>query len=71
MKRVWESVEGGKGQNLRSADGTAWGLVNGVTYFEDHVRRFRGDNNRLASGWFGDAADRKARALGAALKLVA
>jgi len=71
MQKVWNAVEGGQGQNLRSTAGTAWGLVNGVTYFEDHQRRFRNDNNRLASGWFGESADRKQRALSAALKLVA
>jgi len=71
MKKAWEAVEGGVGQNLASTAGTAWGLLNGVTYLEDHGRNYRSDNGRLSNGWFGEGASTKSRALKAALKLVA
>jgi len=71
MKRVWDSVEKGAGQNLASTAGTAWGLLNGATHFEDHDKRYRSDNRRLSSNWFGKGATVKHRALNAALKLVA
>lgn len=71
MAKAWECVTKSPGSSLRSSEGTAWGLLNGVTYLVDHQRRYRSDNNRLASGWFGDGAATKNLALVEAARLVA
>lgn len=60
----------GKGSELASAKGTAWGLVNSVTQFIDHDRQARSPDNRLDSAWFGTGAAVKAKALEEALHLL-
>ena len=62
---------GGKGSDLASASGTAWGLVNGVTEFVDTHRRARSQDNRLDSAWFGTGSQIKQRGYDAALALAA
>jgi phage/plasmid-like protein (TIGR03299 family) len=62
---------GGKGSDLESAHGTAWGLLNGVTEFTDRHRRARSQDYRLDSAWFGQGAAIKARAFQEAMKLAA
>lgn len=72
MKRVMELYEGaGKGADLRSAKGTAWGLVNAATQFLDHERRTHTRDARLDRAWFGDGAATKVKAWDAALALAA
>ncbi|MGY6272137.1 DUF932 domain-containing protein [Achromobacter denitrificans] len=61
----------GKGANLASASGTAWGLVNSITEYVDHHRRARSDDHRLDAAWFGTGAAIKQKAWDEALKLVA
>lgn len=61
----------GKGADLASASGTAWGLLNSVTEFVDHHRRARSADYRLDAAWFGNGAAIKHKAWGEALKLVA
>lgn len=61
----------GKGSELASANGTAWGLVNAVTEYVDHSRRARSQDYRLDSAWFGQGAAIKGKALTEALKLAA
>lgn len=61
----------GKGAELASAAGTAWGLVNSVTEYVDHHRRARSANHRLDAAWFGQGASIKQKAWEEALKLVA
>lgn len=46
------------GAKLEAADGTAWGLVNAATQYYDHSAG-RSPNTRLASAWFGPAAQAK------------
>jgi len=53
----------GKGADLKSANGTAWGLVNAVTEYVDHHQRSKDQGSRLASAWFGQGAQRKETAL--------
>lgn len=60
----------GKGSNLASAKGTAFGLLNAVTEFVDHERRARSTDHRLDSAWFGQGANLKHKALDMALDLV-
>lgn len=61
----------GKGAELASASGTAWGLVNSVTEYVDHHRRARSADHRLDAAWFGQGASLKQKAWEEALKLVA
>lgn len=61
----------GRGAELASAQGTAWGLLCAVTEYVDHERRARNTDNRLDSAWFGQGALIKQKALDKALQLVA
>ncbi len=68
---VLELFQGhGKGAELASAKGTAWGLVNAVTEYADHSKRARSTDHRLDSAWFGPGAQLKQAAWQEALKLV-
>lgn len=60
----------GKGADLASASGTAWGLLNAVTEYVDHHRRARSDDHRRDAAWFGQGAAIKQKAWDEALKLV-
>lgn len=61
----------GRGAELDSAKGTAFGLLNSVTEFVDHARRARGSDYRLESAWFGQGAALKQKALDLATQLIA
>ena len=61
----------GKGSDMASASGTAWGLLNGVTEYVDQHRRARSTDHRLDSAWFGPGAAIKERAFHEAMKLAA
>ncbi len=72
IKAVQELFAGrGKGADMASAAGTAWGLLNSVTEFVDHHRRARSDDNRADSAWFGAGAALKQKAFDEAMRLVA
>ena len=60
----------GIGQATRTAEGTAWGLLNAVTRFADHERNAASRDTRLQSAWFGSGARLKRDALQSALALV-
>ena len=60
----------GPGSDLPTASGTAWGLVNAVTRFEDHSRG-KNDVKRLQSSAFGAGKNRKKSAVNSALALAA
>ncbi|WP_194714652.1 DUF932 domain-containing protein [Noviherbaspirillum soli] len=71
LKTVQELYVGrGKGAEMASAAGTAWGLLNSVTEFVDHHRRARSTDHRLDAAWFGQGAALKQKAWDEALKLV-
>ena len=72
MEKVQSLFEGkGRGSEIESARGTAWGLLNAVTEHVDHERRARSSEYRMDSAWFGQGAVIKQKALDAALQLVA
>lgn len=67
-KRVISLWEGeGAGSTLQSAQGTAWGLFNGVTQYVDHEWG-RTTNNRIAHAWLGGGEVVKRKALQGLLK---
>ncbi|MGR2682588.1 DUF932 domain-containing protein [Chromobacterium haemolyticum] len=71
IKAVGQLYAGrGKGADLASASGTAWGLLNAVTEYADHHRRARSDDHRRDAAWFGAGATLKQKAWDEALKLV-
>lgn len=71
IKAVGELYTGrGKGAQLPSAAGTAWGLVQAITEHTDHHRRARSDDHRRDAAWFGQGAALKAKAWNEALRLV-
>ena len=65
---VMSSIDLSPGATLKSAKGTWWGALNGVTYIEDHHRRSTAEGNALHSAWFGAGANRKAKALTKAIE---
>lgn len=72
MEKVQSLYEGkGRGSEMESARGTAWGLLNAVTEYVDHEKRARSSEYRMDSAWFGQGAVIKQKALDAALQLVA
>ena len=72
MAKVMTLFDGhGKGAELASSKGTAFGLLNSVTEFVDHERRARSADHRLESAWFGQGAALKERALEQALIMIA
>ncbi|WP_426245085.1 DUF932 domain-containing protein [Pseudomonas sp. TWR3-1-1] len=72
MEKIQSLYEGkGRGSDMASARGTAWGLLNAVTEYVDHERRARSSEYRMDSAWFGQGAVIKQKALDAALQLVA
>lgn len=71
IKAVGQLYAGrGKGADLASASGTAWGLLNAVTEYVDHHRRARSDDHRRDAAWFGAGANLKQKAWDEALRLV-
>ena len=72
IQNVYSLFNGeGKGSDMESAAGTAWGLVNGITEHTDRYRRARSADHRLDSAWFGPGAALKEKAFHEALKLAA
>jgi hypothetical protein len=59
----------GRGADLVSARGTAWGLVNAVTQYVDHESGAKSVDHRLDRAFFGTGEDLKNRAMEAALAL--
>jgi phage/plasmid-like protein (TIGR03299 family) len=71
VKKILELYSGhGRGSELASSKGTAFGLLNAVTEFVDHERRARNTDYRLDSAWFGTGANLKNEALDQALTLI-
>ena len=71
MSKVMDMFNGqGRGAELSSAKGTAYGLLCSITEFVDHERRAMSTDNRLDSAWFGTGAAMKQRGLEQALRMV-
>lgn len=51
--------------------GTMWGLLNAQTAYIDHIKRARGQGNRLDSAWYGDGFNIKQRTFDKLMELAA
>lgn len=72
LNRVQKLYHGeGRGSQLYTAQGTAWGLLNAITEYVDHEKRARSNDYRMDSAWFGQGANLKDKALESAMALVA
>ena len=72
MSKVMQMFNGqGRGADLSSAKGTAYGLLCAMTEFADHERRAMSTDHRLDSAWFGSGAGLKQRSLEQALAFIA
>ena len=71
MSRAMEMFNGqGRGAELSSAKGTAYGLLCSITEFLAHARRAMCTDHRLDSAWFGVGANLKQRGLEQALSML-
>jgi phage/plasmid-like protein (TIGR03299 family) len=71
IQKVKALYEGkGRGAELDSSKGTAFGLLNAVTQYVDHERRARSVDHRLDSAWFGQGAILKQKALDQTMLMV-
>jgi len=68
IQSMMSCYQNGKGQNLTTSKGTAWGLVNAVTFYVDHDRKSKNQSTRLDSAWFGTGAQLKEKAWNAAIE---
>ena len=66
-KSALDAFGSAPGQNLKSTQMTAWGLLTAVTYTADRLGKT--PDSRLRQSWFGPNAKIKKRALELALKL--
>lgn len=67
---VREAIETSPGADLKSARGTWWGALNGLTYVVDH-KKGGASGNALHSAWFGSGANLKREGLEKALEYAA
>ena len=67
VKSALDAFGSAPGQNLKSTQMTAWGLLTAVTYTADRLGKT--PDSRLRQSWFGPNAKIKKRALELALKL--
>jgi phage/plasmid-like protein (TIGR03299 family) len=71
IAKVLQLFDGnGKGSDLVSARGTAWGLVNATTEYIDHWKG-KDQSRRLDNAWFLKGSDFKQQAFNTALELIA
>lgn len=63
VNRIMGHYKTGPGSDSSTAKGTAWGLLNAVTYEQDHVATARNAENRFMSSQFGAGANIKENAV--------
>lgn len=68
--RVKDLFDGkGKGSELPTSRGTAWGAYNAVCEYFDYDKKYKSQGHRLGSVWFGREKGQKEKALDLALNL--
>lgn len=68
LSAIMEAITAAPGHDLETADGTAWGVLNGLTFLNSHVTG-RDADSRMMSTWFGSNASANDKVLGELLKL--
>lgn len=61
---------GGLESQQRDIHGSLWGVVNAVTFEQDHVSTARSDDNRMTSAWFGKGRTTKLAAYDTAVSML-
>lgn len=56
MREVMQCIARSPGSSMESSNGTAWGLLNGITYYVDHQVNTRTQDARLDQAFFGKGA---------------
>ncbi len=69
FEKMFSAFKNSPGADLRARKDTAWGLVNAVTFYQDHMAKSNKSGSRLNSAWFGTGAARKERALEVGLEI--
>jgi phage/plasmid-like protein (TIGR03299 family) len=69
VENIQRLFETGYGANLKTANGTAWGLYNSVTQYLSYEQG-KSQDSRLNNLWFGQSRNVNRRALDAAIELV-
>lgn len=70
IEDVKRCIVGSPGSELSTSQGTAWGVLNGVTHYVDFFARRSDQDKRLSSAWFGAGAALKADAFKSVRELV-
>lgn len=70
-ERMNKALHDSPGAHLAAARGTLWGVINAITYDQDHLRPARDQGNRLNASWFGEGEGIKRRAWAEAQRLLA
>jgi len=67
-KRIIEAIADSPGSNMEASKDTLFGVINGFTYFADHVRG-RNPENRAKDAFFGEGERLKSEAMKVALDI--
>jgi len=70
VKQYIQAYKQGPGAHMTSANGTAFGLLNAVTYYQDHLAPAANSGNRFDSATFASGNVRKQHALATCLKMM-
>lgn len=71
IHRTVHTMDTAPGQDLKTADGTMWGVLNGITRYWDHDFPERMPGRRLVNTWFWRGSTLKTRAYDRVKELVA
>ena len=70
VKQFLNAYKNGPGSDLVSADGTAYGLLNAVTFYQDHLAPSSSNGTRFDSATFGGGNVRKQHAFQLAMNMM-
>jgi phage/plasmid-like protein (TIGR03299 family) len=69
-REMLECFECAPGHDLKTANGTLFGLYNAVTYHLDHYKEFKAEDARLKSMWLGGGAETRQKAFNLAVEWI-